>query len=88
MKISYAIPVCNEYKEIEYLLQYLTKHKIAKSDFELLCLAVAVIVGCGKCINAHEAVLRENNISIQSIQTVARIASIINSIANIMRVMK
>ena len=69
-------------------MQYLTKHKIAKSDFELLCLAVAVIVGCGKCINAHEAVLRENNISIQSIQTVARIASIINSIANIMRVMK
>ena len=27
MKISYAIPVCNEYKEIEYLLKYLTKHK-------------------------------------------------------------
>ena len=26
MKISYAIPVCNEYKEIEYLLQYLIKH--------------------------------------------------------------
>ena len=26
MKISYAIPVCNEYKEIEYLLNYLIKH--------------------------------------------------------------
>ena len=26
MKISYAIPVCNEYKEIEYLLQYLIKN--------------------------------------------------------------
>ena len=27
MKISYAIPVCNEYREIEYLLEYLTKYK-------------------------------------------------------------
>lgn len=27
MKISYAVPVCNEYKELEYLLQYLTKYK-------------------------------------------------------------
>ena len=26
MQISYAIPVCNEYKEIEYLLQYLIKN--------------------------------------------------------------
>ena len=26
MQISYAIPVCNEYKEIEYLLNYLIKH--------------------------------------------------------------
>ena len=26
MTISYAIPVCNEYKEIEYLLSYLIKN--------------------------------------------------------------
>jgi glycosyltransferase involved in cell wall biosynthesis len=26
MRISYAIPVCNEYKEIEYLLNYLIKN--------------------------------------------------------------
>ena len=66
-------------------MQYLTKFKINKTDFEMLCLAVAVIIGCGKCINAHEIILRENNISKLSIQTVARIASIINSIASILR---
>ena len=27
MKISYAIPVCNEWKEIKYLMDYLFKHK-------------------------------------------------------------
>ena len=69
-------------------MQYLSKFKIDKSDFEMLCLAVAVIIGCGKCINAHENVLRENNISKLNIQTVARIASVISSIANVIRVIK
>ncbi len=69
-------------------MQYLSKFKIDKSNFEMLCLAVAVIIGCGKCINAHENVLRENNISKLHIQTVARIASVINSIANVIRIIK
>ena len=69
-------------------MQYLSKFKIDKSDFEMLCLAVAVIIGCGKCINAHENILRENNISKLHIQTVARVASVINSIANVIRVLK
>ena len=68
-------------------MQYLSKHKIDKSDFEMLCLAVAIIIGCGKCINAHENILRENNISKLHIQTVARVASIVNSIANVIRVL-
>ncbi len=68
-------------------MQYLSKFKIDKSDFEMLCLAVAIIIGCGKCIKAHENILRENNISKLHIQTVARIASIVNSIANVIRVL-
>ena len=68
-------------------MQYLSKFKIDKSDFEMLCLAVAIIIGCGKCINAHENILRENNISKLHIQTVARVASIVNSIANVIRVL-
>ena len=69
-------------------MQYMSKHKMSKPDFEMLCLAVAIILGCGKCINAHEEVLTKSNVSTQNIQTVARIASIINAIANIMRVVK
>ena len=69
-------------------MQYLSKFKIDKSDFEMLCLAVAIIIGCGKCINAHENILRENNISKLHIQTVARIASVISSIASVIRVIK
>ena len=69
-------------------MQYMTKHNLDKVDFEMLSLAVAVIIGCGKCINAHEVVLRENNVSSLIIQTVARIASIINAVGNIMKVIK
>ena len=69
-------------------MQFLAKHKMSKTDFEMLCLAVAVIIGCGKCINAHEVVLRDNSIPNQTIQTVARIASIVNAISNVMRVLK
>ena len=36
-KISYAIPVCNEYKEIEYLLEYLTKHKREQDEIVVQC---------------------------------------------------
>jgi glycosyltransferase involved in cell wall biosynthesis len=37
MKISYAIPVCNEYKEIEYLLEYLNKHKREQDEVVVQC---------------------------------------------------
>ena len=65
-------------------MQYLAKFKTNKQDFEMLCLAVAVIMGCGKCINAHEAILKENNVSPQQIQSVARIASIMSAISRVM----
>ena len=37
MIISYAIPVCNEYKQIEYLLEYLTKHKRDQDEIVVQC---------------------------------------------------
>ena len=37
MTISYAVPVCNEYKEIEYLLEYLTKHKREQDEIVIQC---------------------------------------------------
>ena len=37
MIISYAIPVCNEYKEIEYLLKYLSKHKREQDEIVVQC---------------------------------------------------
>jgi|TARA_B110000211_G_scaffold205262_1_gene239403 glycosyltransferase involved in cell wall biosynthesis len=37
MKISYAIPVCNEWIELEYLLNYLLKHKREQDEIVVQC---------------------------------------------------
>ena len=37
MTISYAIPVCNEWKEIQYLLNYLFKHKREQDEIVVQC---------------------------------------------------
>lgn len=37
MKISYAIPVCNEWMQLEYLLNYLLKHKREQDEIIIQC---------------------------------------------------
>ena len=37
MTISYAIPVCNEWKEIKYLMDYLFKHKREQDEIVIQC---------------------------------------------------
>ncbi len=37
MKVSYAIPVCNEWMQLEYLLSYLLKHKREQDEIVVQC---------------------------------------------------
>jgi alkyl hydroperoxide reductase subunit D len=50
-------------------------------DFELWCLAVSAINGCGKCITAHEKTLREKGMSEETIIAAVRIAAVIYAVA-------
>jgi alkyl hydroperoxide reductase subunit D len=50
-------------------------------DFELWCLAVSAVNGCGKCIVAHDKVLREKGIPEETIIAAVRIASVIHAIS-------
>jgi alkyl hydroperoxide reductase subunit D len=54
---------------------------VEKSDFELWSLAVSAINGCGRCIDAHEQVLRKAGFSREAIQQAVRIASVIHAVA-------
>ncbi|MEJ0096018.1 MAG: carboxymuconolactone decarboxylase family protein [Methylocella sp.] len=54
---------------------------VPKVDFELWCLAVSAINGCGACIDAHEKVLMEAGVTEEAIQTAVRFAAIVQSTA-------
>ncbi|MGH8251889.1 MAG: carboxymuconolactone decarboxylase family protein [Steroidobacteraceae bacterium] len=57
---------------------------IAKADFELMSLAVSAVNGCGKCVTAHERVLRQHEIGREAVQSAVRIASVIHAIAGVL----
>lgn len=52
-----------------------------KENFELWSLAVSAINGCGKCIAAHEKVLREAGMTAEQIQAAVRIAAVVHAVA-------
>jgi lipoyl-dependent peroxiredoxin subunit D len=54
---------------------------VDKTDFELQCLAVSAINGCGVCIDSHEERLREAGLTAEQIQTAVRIAAVVHAIA-------
>jgi alkyl hydroperoxide reductase subunit D len=57
---------------------------VAKEDFELYSLAVSAINGCELCVKSHEATLRKHGMSVQAIQSAARIAAVIHAVAGVL----
>lgn len=53
-------------------------------DFELWSIAVSAINGCGRCVDAHEKVVREKGMSEETILSVVRIASVIHAISAVL----
>jgi alkyl hydroperoxide reductase subunit D len=62
-------------------MQVIGRHGTDPVDFELWCLAVSAINGCGLCVDAHENVLREKGVNEETILAAVRIASIIHALA-------
>ena len=50
-------------------------------DFELWCLAVSAVNGCGQCIDAHERQLIGKGASRETVQNAVRIAAVIYAVA-------
>jgi alkyl hydroperoxide reductase subunit D len=53
----------------------------SRQDFELWSLAVSAVNACGKCVSAHEKVLREAGTTPEQIQAAVRIASVVHAVA-------
>jgi len=53
----------------------------SRQDFELWSLAVSAVNACGRCITAHEKVLREAGTTPEQIQAAVRIAAVVQAVA-------
>ena len=62
-------------------MQVIAKHGADPVDFELWCLAVSAINGCGVCVDAHEKVLQSKGVGEEVILAAVRIASIVHALA-------
>ena len=62
-------------------MQVIGKHASDPVDFELWCLAVSAINGCGVCVDAHEKVLRDKGVNEETVLAAVRIASTIHALA-------
>lgn len=61
-------------------MNVLRGHGIAPVDFELWCLVASAVNACGKCVDAHEKVLREKGANEELINAAIRVTSVIHAI--------
>ena len=59
-------------------------HGVEEVDFELWALAVSAINGCGKCVDAHEKVVREKGATEELVIAVVRVAAVILAIGAVL----
>ena len=59
-------------------------HGIEEVDFELWALAVSAINGCGKCVDAHEKVVREKGATEELVIAVVRVAAVVHALGAVL----
>lgn len=64
-------------------MHILQNHGITQQDFELYCLVVSVINGCGRCIDSHANVLIKGGLGKAEIHYGLRIAAVVKAVAQV-----
>jgi alkyl hydroperoxide reductase subunit D len=57
---------------------------VAKADYELWCLAVSAVNGCGSCLDTHERALRRAGVTRETVQAAIRIAAVLQAVATVL----
>ena len=75
-----------KYREIPARLrmQGIRTHGSDAVDFELWCLAVSAVNGCGSCLASHEAVVLQKGLTEEQVVAAIRIAAVIHAVASVM----
>ena len=56
---------------------------VDKTDFELWCVAVSAINGCGACLDSHEEELKKRGMPNTHIQAALRIGAVVNAASHV-----
>jgi lipoyl-dependent peroxiredoxin subunit D len=62
-------------------MQIIAKPGVDKGDFELWCLAVSAVTGCGVCLESHEKTLRGTGFTREQVHETLRIAAVVHAAA-------
>ncbi|HEY8373080.1 MAG TPA: carboxymuconolactone decarboxylase family protein [Pseudonocardiaceae bacterium] len=62
-------------------MQVIGNPGVDKTDFELWCLAVSAITGCGVCLESHEKALRNAGVPRETVHEALRIAAVVHAAA-------
>ena len=57
---------------------------VDKNDFELWCVAVSAINGCGACLDSHEEELKKRGVPNTQVQAALRIGAVVNAVSRVM----
>ena len=56
---------------------------VDKTDFELWCMAVSAVNGCGLCMDSHEDELRKRGVPNTAVQAMVRIGAVVNAVSRV-----
>ena len=62
-------------------MSFIGRPGIEKADFELFCLAVSAVNGCGACLDSHDKVVREAGLSKAAVHHALRVAAVLHAVA-------
>lgn len=62
-------------------MQVIGSPGVERTDFELWCLAVSAVTGCGACLQAHEKTLRDAGVGREAVHEALRIAAVVHAAA-------
>jgi alkyl hydroperoxide reductase subunit D len=62
-------------------MNHMGKPGVDKAEFELACLAVSALNGCGRCIASHVHELEKAGVALETIQWSARLAGVLAAAA-------
>jgi lipoyl-dependent peroxiredoxin subunit D len=60
-------------------MNFIGKPGIPKVDFELMCLAISALAGCGACLNSHVEEAKKAGVPLEGLHATIRIASVVNA---------